>query len=445
MACDPDLTLRRALRLQETQSLALVGAGGKSSAMFQLGREFDRALLACATHLGAEQANQAASHLVWPVEEDEIRRAVQEKGNCLVTGGLEKETAKWSGLPAEGLARLKALSAAEALPLLIEADGSRGKALKAPAEHEPALPPFAEVVVVCAGLSGLNQPLNAENVHRPEQFAALSGLGAGDRLQQAALLRVLLHPQGGQKAIPPGARRVLLLNQADDENLQAAGCRLAESALSSFDAVVVAQLRAQKVYAAHERTAAVVLAAGQGQRFGGPKQLLEMNGTPLVRRAAETALQAGFWPVMVVVGAYAEQTRAALTGLPLEIVDCPGWQEGQAAALRAGTRAAQAAGVGAALFLLADQPFVSVALLRALREHHARRLDAVTAPYVFDQRANPVLFDAVTFDALLTLKGNLGGRGIFDRFPPRYLPWYDRRLLLDVDTPEAWQNVKEQQ
>lgn len=443
MESTPNLTLRRALRLQPGQSLALVGAGGKSSALFQLGQAFERALLTTSTHLGAEQARLASSHLVWPLEEGRLAQALEAGGSCLVTGPLETQSGKWSGLPFEALSRLRGLCRAENLPLLIEADGARGKPLKAPAEHEPALPAFVDAVVVCAGLSGLNQPLSEAVVHRAGRFQALTGLGAGETIHPPALLRALTDPQGGQKALPgPPARRLLLLNQADDENLQAAGCALAGQALRVFDAAVVAALRNKTVYAAHERVAAVVLAAGAGKRFGGPKQLLPLEGVPLVRRAAQTALQAGFAPVLVISGAYTPQIRAALEGLAAQVLDCPAWQEGQAAALRTGVLAAQAAGVGAALFLLADQPFVTPSLLRALREHHARRLDAVTAPYVFEQRATPTLFDAVTFEALLALRGDMGGRGIFDRFAPRYLPWYDRCLLLDVDTPEAWQKAQ---
>ena len=97
--------------------------------------------------------------------------------------------------------------------------------------------------------------------------------------------------------------------------------------------------------------------------------------------------------------------------------------------------------IGGAIFLLADQPQVSVEILRALVERHSQDLPAVLAPYVFDQRANPVLFDRVTFQDLLTLRGDTGGRAIFSKFSPRYLNWYDRKLLLDVDTPEDYQKL----
>jgi molybdenum cofactor cytidylyltransferase len=98
-------------------------------------------------------------------------------------------------------------------------------------------------------------------------------------------------------------------------------------------------------------------------------------------------------------------------------------------------------GAGAAIFLLADQPQVTASVLRALLEKHAQGLYPVVAPLVLDRRANPVLFDRVTFPDLLLLEGDVGGRAIFHKHRVEYLPWHDDRLLLDVDTPEMYQRL----
>jgi len=101
-------------------------------------------------------------------------------------------------------------------PLLFEADGSRRHPLKAPASYEPPIPDFVDtVVVVAAGLSALGKPLTTKQVHRSEIYSCLSGLQEGDKISIEALTRVLCHPFGGLKNIPPHACRVALLNQVD--------------------------------------------------------------------------------------------------------------------------------------------------------------------------------------------------------------------------------------
>ncbi len=76
------------------------------------------------------------------------------------------------------------------MTLLIEADGSRQKALKAPNEHEPVIPEFTDAVIVVAGLSGLGKSLNEKHVHRPQLFSTLSGLPLDDSITPDALIRV---------------------------------------------------------------------------------------------------------------------------------------------------------------------------------------------------------------------------------------------------------------
>ena len=68
---------------------------------------------------------------------------------------------------------------------------------------------------------------------------------------------------------------------------------------------------------------------------------------------------------------------------------------------------------------------------------------SIIAPMVLDQRANPVLFDRDTLPDLMKLEGDVGGRGIFSRYKVTYLPWHDDAMLLDVDTPEHYQRLKD--
>jgi molybdenum cofactor cytidylyltransferase len=176
--------------------------------------------------------------------------------------------------------------------------------------------------------------------------------------------------------------------------------------------------------------------------MGEPKQLLPWDGEPLVRRAARTALTAGLSPVVVVTGAAAERVGRAVDDLAVQIAYNPAWQSGQSSSLAAGLQALPVE-IGAAIFLLADQPFVPPELLRELVALHARTFSPLVAPQADGRRANPVLFDRTTFPELRALTGDVGGRRLFSRYPVAWLPWLDARLLLDVDTPEDYRRMLE--
>jgi molybdenum cofactor cytidylyltransferase len=148
--------------------------------------------------------------------------------------------------------------------------------------------------------------------------------------------------------------------------------------------------------------------------------------------------------VVVITGANAEQVESSVKNLNVTAVRNLEWHSGQGSSIKTAVRALMTRNsrkAGGAIFLLADQPQVTTSIIRALVEKHAEGLYPIVAPMVMDQRANPVLFDRATFDDLLTLEGDVGGRAVFHKHRVEYLPWHDDRLLLDVDTPEMYRRL----
>ncbi|MDT5034415.1 MAG: hypothetical protein QOC94_4586 [Actinoplanes sp.] len=110
--------------------------------------------------------------------------------------------------------------------------------------------------------------------------------------------------------------------------------------------------------------AGLVLAAGAGRRFGRPKALVEWRGELLVRHAARTLTEAGCARTVVVIGAGADQIRAAAP--ELDFVGNPQWSTGMASSLRAGLAALRPSPAGAAVVLLVDMPGVTPAAVRRI-------------------------------------------------------------------------------
>ncbi|RJP50821.1 MAG: putative selenium-dependent hydroxylase accessory protein YqeC [Anaerolineaceae bacterium] len=448
------MNIAHALRLDSpsasNQTLSLVGAGGKSTALFQLARQLRSSLVTGTSHLGVWQIPLADRHIIARDLTD--LQNLPRQGLTLVTGEIEND--RTNPVSDVILWWLREYSKENNIPLLIEADGSRQKSLKAPAAHEPPIPEFTETVIVLAGLASIGKPLTEEYVHRAEIFSQLSGLQIGETITPQAVISVLTHPLGGLKNIPPSARRVVLLNQADTLQLDSLGGGMAPRLLDHFHSVIVGSCE-QNIFHTFEHTAAIILAAGEAVRFGSPKQLLDWKGKPFVRHIAETALHSGLRPVVVVTGFHAAEVESCLRDLPVRIVHNPIYRQGQSTSIKAGIRFISPSHksdgglnsfwkgqVGAAIFLLADQPQIPIEVIRALTESHARELQPILAPLVLEERrANPVLFDRVTFPDLLQLTGDTGGRAIFQKYKVEYIPWHDDILLLDVDNPEDYQRL----
>ena len=434
------LTLAQALRVGSSPCIAFIGAGGKTTAMFQLARQLPGpVIVTAASHLGIWQTEFADRHII--AETSEPIEALEHSlsGVILITGEVDRDRTKPIGN--ELMEWLHQFCNYHSIPLLIEADGSRQKPLKAWAAHEPPIPSFVQHVIQVVGLSSIGKPLNEQHVHRPEIVSRITGLQLDQIITPDALTRLLTHPEAGLKIIPAEARRSILLNQADTQELQSIARGMTGSLLPHFEAVLISNLSNAQIFAVHESIAGIILAAGGSTRFGEAKQLLDWHGQPFVRAVARTALEAGLSPVVVVTGANAERVESAVRDLDVRIVHNEDWQSGQGSSIRTGVLSLSIEAVGGAIFLLADQPQITTSILQALMEKHAEGLHAIVAPMVIDRRANPVLFDRSTFKDLVEIQGDVGGRAIFHKHRVEYLPWHDDRLLLDVDTPEMYQRL----
>ncbi|MGH9245581.1 MAG: nucleotidyltransferase family protein [Acidimicrobiales bacterium] len=161
------------------------------------------------------------------------------------------------------------------------------------------------------------------------------------------------------------------------------------------------------------RVAAVVLAAGEGRRFGGPthKLLAELRGRPVVAWAVEAAFAAGLDATAVVTGAVG---LAAVLPADVVRVDNPRWAEGQATSLAAAIAWADPAGFDAVVVGVGDQPFVPASAWQAVAAGDGRH-PIVAAAYA-GQRASPVRLDRSIW-SLLPREGDAGARVLMSQRP----------------------------
>ncbi len=191
------------------------------------------------------------------------------------------------------------------------------------------------------------------------------------------------------------------------------------------------------------RFGAVILAAGASTRMGEPKQLLELDGRPLLVRAVEAALASPAWPVVVVLGAQAERIRPVLAKLPVLVAENPEWSEGMAASIRAGVRTLTqfSRGLDGALVALCDQPAFGPGTIAALAAAQRATGRSIVAARYAGRRGAPALFGRTHFATLTNLTGEAGARALLNG-PEGEVAAVDLpELSLDLDTPAevaAW-------
>ena len=184
---------------------------------------------------------------------------------------------------------------------------------------------------------------------------------------------------------------------------------------------------------------AVILAAGASTRMGTQKLLLPLGGEPLVRRAARQVCDAGFDDVLVVIGSEHEQTLAALEGLAVRHAVNAQYDSGMGSSFR--TAVEHLTGSAAAMFALADQPFVTATEYRTVLDTYRQHHPPIVSVRYGDVMAPPHLFEREFFPELSQLQH--GARSVLQRHRERTLVLqFPPDLLVDIDTPEDYEVAK---
>ena len=185
-----------------------------------------------------------------------------------------------------------------------------------------------------------------------------------------------------------------------------------------------------------ERVAAVILAAGEARRYGGPKLLAPLDGRPLLQHVLDAANGSTLADVILIVGHAADEVLAAVRLGRARAVVNGAYASGQSSSLQAGLRAASEA--DAVIVLLGDQPRVTSALLDTLVERQRISGAAAVVSSWKARRSPPTLLHRDLWSALEALSGDVGAREVLAGRDDVAVLEADERLgsPADVDRPE---------
>jgi len=245
------MQLCSALQLKNKEMVCFIGAGGKTSLMSRLAlegaAEGRRVLVTTSTKMFRSQL-EACGCLT--VEQDETTlllklRALLPDNLILAAGAARTAEDKVIGFSAKTLNRIYRTGMFDCI--LVEADGARGKSLKAPAAHEPVLPSQANHVLHVTGVDVVGCPLTEEYVFRQDLVAEAAGQEIGTTVSGQTIARVGERYALLAAGMCPGAKFVSVLNKADNEELARQARRIAPLLLKTGKVIIVSGLLSDPV------------------------------------------------------------------------------------------------------------------------------------------------------------------------------------------------------
>lgn len=199
-----------------TRTIALVGAGGKTTLMYRLASELRargrKVVTTTTTKIFPPRPDESPLLVITRDKPDlsALRKDLAQFGHITVTG-LRTASGKLSSVSEENIREF--LTVADCV--IAEADGAAGRPIKAPEAWEPVAPSFTDLLIPVVGLDALGRPATHDVVFRLACFTELTGLAEGDTITAAAVGRLLAHPQGGLKNAPVRAQVIPFLNKLD--------------------------------------------------------------------------------------------------------------------------------------------------------------------------------------------------------------------------------------
>lgn len=189
-----------------------------------------------------------------------------------------------------------------------------------------------------------------------------------------------------------------------------------------------------------QQTAILILAAGQSQRLGRPKQLLEYEGQSLINRLIDTVTKDGKFPVTLVLGAQAPQIENQLIERQLTIAINENWIEGMAGSLKLGLEKimVEQPSVDGVMILVCDQPFIGKEQIHSLIQLQHSTGYPMAACYYSNASGTPALFHKSIFPELMNLKGDTGARKIIKSRESEVAKLHFDKGFLDIDTEEDY-------
>lgn len=189
------------------------------------------------------------------------------------------------------------------------------------------------------------------------------------------------------------------------------------------------------------RISVILLAAGSSSRMGQSKQLLEINGTPLLLHSVKAALESQVQSVNVILGANELSHREIIRDLPVNVISNHYWKSGMGSSIKAGLNyvVRKYSETEAVIIMVCDQPAISSTHLRNLVSTYNRTNSPIVASIYAGTSGVPALFSRAFFSNILMLKDEQGAKKIIEQFPEQAQRVEFPQGSIDLDTRDDYE------
>lgn len=210
--------------------LCFVGAGGKTTTMFKLAKtlkDLNKKVLVTTSTAIYNPQKDTYDKIIVENSEDIIKKIEHiDYGTITVVGREISDQNKLLGLSKKIIEAIHNKKIFDFI--LVEADGSKRRPIKAPADHEPVIPQNTDKTIGVIGMDSIGRRINVENVHRPELFCEVTGSKVEEIINEEKIYKLIKNDKGLFKGVPIKSKKYILLNKVDTKNKEEKALKIIE-------------------------------------------------------------------------------------------------------------------------------------------------------------------------------------------------------------------------
>ena len=425
------------ISLDKQELISITGGGGKTTSMFRLAREllkYDKKVLV-ATTTAIMKPDENEYHKLYLTDKIDYR-TIKASTGITVLGSKVNEDNKMIGIEKEIIDEIFKSNIFDYI--IVEADGSKRKPIKAPASHEPVIPSLTTKTIGIIGMDCVGQKIYEENVHRAILFSQITDSKIGDTIDENIIYNLIVSPEGIFKNSPVNSQKYIILNKVETKSRKMVSQKVKSKIISNkvdIKNIIIGSMGRET------NIAGIIMASGFSRRMKTDKLLLKLGDKMVLEKVIESCKKSNLEDIIVVYRK--DEIRDLANRYNLRAVLNEKADEGQSASIKLGVSNIEKDTKGM-MFIVGDQPHLDSLTIDTIIDEFEDNQEKIIIPIYDGKKGNPTIFPISLKEELSALTGDVGGKEVINDNLDRvkYIEVKNHKAGIDMDTVEEYEKLK---
>lgn len=428
------------ISLEKQELISIIGGGGKTTSMFRLGRElkkFNKKILITTTTGIFIPQQGSYEKLILLEERNENDLKDLPAGITIIGSKIDEEKKKLMGIDKETIDDFFKNKIFDYI--IVEADGSKRKSIKAPASHEPVIPSLTTKTVGVIGMDAVHKRIYEENVHRADIFVNVTNSKLGDIIDEDVIYNLIISKMGIFKCSPKNSDRYIILNKVETNERRKVSEKIKYKLLmnnTNIKNLIIGSIGKEA------KVTGIIMSSGFSRRMKKDKLLLKLGDKTVIERVIESCVKSNLDDIIIVYRR--DGIRDIAIRYNLKTVFNEFAEQGQSESIKLGVNSISEDTDGI-MFIVGDQPHLDSKTIDTLLNEFEKNKEKIIIPIYNKNKGNPTIFPVFLKEQFDSLEGDVGGKAIINNNleKVRYIEIKNYKAGLDMDTVKEYEELKE--